>query len=133
MPPDPVPPSRNASLQVPARTAGPAAQEEPRRASGGADTEIFVWFEDLSRRRGGAAGLPECLLPVAKDLGVLERRYVEGHLHLLRAVRLRCYKLADPAIAALYVNALAAGTLAWIRTGRGGAQAWSATFDGCAD
>jgi len=109
-----------------AATAAAPGEDAPRDE---ADAEIFVWFEDLRRRSGrGAAGLPECLLPLSARLRVLERRYAEGHLHLLRAVRLRCTGPSAGHVAMLYVGALAAGTLARILTGRRGREAWIATY-----
>ena len=139
MPPDHVPHSHRVfasaawRFRTRARGAGASDRHAPE-SDPGVGTEIFAWFEDLSQRRRpcGTAGLPECLLPVAAGLRVVERRYAEGHLHLLRAVRLRCQGSAHTAVAALYVSALAAGTLAWIRTGRDGERAWLATAGTCA-
>jgi hypothetical protein len=94
----------------------------------GTNTEIFVWFEDTSTRRRdgrrGIAGLPECLLPVAKGMRVLERKYAEGHLHLLTAARIDCREKFGERIAALYTAALSVGTIAWIGTGSQYQRAW---------
>jgi hypothetical protein len=98
-------------------------------------TDLFVWFEDTSNRyrgtRRGIAGLPESLLPYADDLRIVDRRYVEGHLHLLSAVRLRCRGGKDSVgerIASLYTAALSVGTIAWIGTGSQYEQAWNEMF-----
>lgn len=103
-------------------TLASAPQPQP------AATELFVWFEDtVSRQRDGRrgiAGLPESLLPVARGLRVVERRYAEGHLHLLSAVRLRCADRTGERIAALYTAALSVGTIAWIGTGSQYEAAW---------
>jgi len=91
-------------------------------------TEIFVWFEDTSARRRdgrrGIAGLPECLLPSAKGLRVLERKYADGHQHLLTAARIECRTHFGARIAALYAAALSVGTIAWIGTGSQYQRAW---------
>lgn len=90
--------------------------------------DLYVWFEDTSGRhrdgRRGIAGLPESLLPHAHGTRVVERRYVDGHLHLLSAVRLRCSEQFGERIAALYTAALSVGTVAWIGTGAPYARAW---------
>jgi hypothetical protein len=90
--------------------------------------DLYVWFEDTSTRqrdgRRGVAGLPESLLPYARGMRVIERRYVDGHLHLLSAVRLRCREQFGERIAALYTAALSVGTVAWIGTGTQYARAW---------
>lgn len=90
--------------------------------------DLFVWFEDTSARQRegqrGIAGLPESLLPYARGMRVVERRYVDGHLHLLSAVRLRCDDQFGERIAALYTAALSVGTVAWIGTGSQYARAW---------
>jgi hydroxyacyl-ACP dehydratase HTD2-like protein with hotdog domain len=100
----------------------PAPQPQPGPA------ELFVWFEDtVSRQRDGRrgiAGLPESLLPVARGMRVVERRYAEGHLHLLSAVRLRCADRTGERIAAIYTAALSVGTIAWIGTGSQYEAAW---------
>ena len=91
-------------------------------------TEIYVWFEDTSTRRRdgrrGIAGLPECLLPYAKGMRVLERKYAAGHPHLLSAARIECSERFGERIAALYTAALSLGTVAWIGTGSQYACAW---------
>lgn len=90
--------------------------------------DLFVWFEDTSNRnrrnRCGIAGLPEVLLPYARGMRVVERRYTDGHLHLLSAVRIRCTEQFGERIAALYTAALSVGTVAWIGTGEQYARAW---------
>ena len=90
--------------------------------------DLYVWFEDTSGRqrdgRRGIAGLPESLLPHAPSTRVIERRYVDGHLHLLSAVRMRCAEQFGERIAALYTAALSVGTVAWIGTGAQYARAW---------
>jgi len=97
-------------------------------------TDLFVWFEDtLSKQRDGsrrgAAGLPESLLPWPQDgaatMQVIDRRYAEGHLHLLAAVRLRVNGKFGERIAALYTAALSVGTVAWIGTGSQYERAWN--------
>jgi hypothetical protein len=106
-------------LHQPAATE-PAAPQETR--------ELFVWFEDTSARctdgRRGIAGLPESLLPWAPGMRVIERRFTEGHMHLLAAVRLRCSGDAADRIAALYTAALSVGTVAWIGTGAQYERTW---------
>jgi hypothetical protein len=93
-------------------------------------TDLFVWFEDTSARtrgpsgRRGIAGLPESLLPVAAGMKSLERRYVDGHFHLLSAVRIRCNDKFGERIAAIYTAALSVGTVAWIGTGSHYERAW---------
>ncbi|MCU0949676.1 MAG: hypothetical protein MUC68_01110 [Burkholderiaceae bacterium] len=100
-------------------------------------TDLFVWFEDTSARQRdgslrGAAGLPECLLPWPQDpdvsMQVIDRRYAEGHLHLLSAVRLRVNGKFGERIAALYTAALSVGTVAWIGTGEQYARAWAELY-----
>ncbi|GAB4476832.1 MAG: hypothetical protein OHK0044_22920 [Burkholderiaceae bacterium] len=102
------------------------------QASAARPTELFVWFEDTSARTRngsrGIAGLPESLLPYAKGMRVVERRYVEGHLHLLSAVRIRCDDKFGERVAALYTAALSVGTVAWIGTGPQYAQAWAEMY-----
>jgi len=94
--------------------------------------ELFVWFEDTSGQQHGGvrgiAGLPECLLPVDKNLRIIERHYMRDHLHLLTAVRLRCRERTAESIAALYTAALAVGTAAWIGTGTQYELAWKALY-----
>jgi hypothetical protein len=92
--------------------------------------ELFVWFEDTSTRnsRNGIAGLPESLLPYSKGMRVAERRYVEGHLHLLTAVRIRCADKFGEKIAAIYTAALSVGTIAWIGTGSQYERAWNEMY-----
>jgi hypothetical protein len=105
----------------------------PARASG----DLFVWFEDTASRRDngrrGIAGLPESLLPWDTKMKVIERRYAEGHLHLLSAVRLRCPERQGERIAAIYTAALSVGTVAWIGTGRQYELAWEEMFPYGAD
>lgn len=102
-------------------------QDEPA-----AERELFVWFEDTAARgeegRRGIAGLPESLLPYSKGMRVVERRFVEGHMHLLCAVRLRCRGDAAERIAALYTAALAVGTVAWIGTGAQYERTWNEMY-----
>jgi len=111
----------------------PATSAAPVRASG----DLFVWFEDTASRREqgrrGIAGLPESLLPWDYKMRVIERRYAEGHLHLLSAVRLRCGERQGERIAAIYTAALSVGTVAWIGTGKQYAQAWNEMFPHGAD
>ncbi|HYS11789.1 MAG TPA: hypothetical protein VEN28_00645 [Burkholderiaceae bacterium] len=99
--------------------------------------DLFVWFEDTAARRDtgrrGIAGLPESLLPWDHKTRVIERRYAEGHLHLLSAVRLRCGERQGERIAAIYTAALSVGTVAWIGTGRQYEQAWHEMFPYGAD
>ena len=65
-----------------------AAAIEPASTRGNAEapTELFVWFEDTAARalegRRGVAGLPESLLPISREMKLVERRYAENHLHL---------------------------------------------------
>lgn len=97
-----------------------------------AGTELFVWFEDTRSRRSpdwqGAAGFPECLLPYGKGVRVLERRYVDGHLHLLAAARIRCDERLAECVAMIYTQALALGTIAWIGTGEQYRRAWTRMY-----
>jgi len=90
--------------------------------------ELFVWFEDTSARatdgRRGIAGLPESLLPIAPGMRVVERRFAEGHMHLLCAVRLACRGDAAERIASLYTSALSVGTVAWVGTGAQYERTW---------
>jgi hypothetical protein len=113
--------TRSIDSAAPAITRAPAEQT----------TDLFVWFEDTSHRsdeRRGIAGLPEALLPWPFDgsqsMQVIARRYAEGHMHLLAAVRLRCTGKFGERIAALYTSALSVGTVAWIGTGSQYEQAW---------
>ena len=91
--------------------------------------EIFVWFEDTSTRpiegRRGIAGLPESLLPHLGATRVRERRYSEGHMHLLAAARMECGDEPSELFAALYTAALSVGTVAWIGTGAKYARTWN--------
>jgi hypothetical protein len=107
--------------------AAPAVTRVPAEQT----TDLYVWFEDTSHRSGerrGIAGLPEALLPWPFDgsqsMQVISRRYAEGHMHLLAAVRLRCTGKFGERIAALYTSALSVGTVAWIGTGSQYEQAW---------
>jgi hypothetical protein len=77
--------------------------------------------------------LPESLLPWDYKMRVIERRYAEGHLHLLSAVRLRCGERQGERIAAIYTAALSVGTVAWIGTGKQYEQAWHEMFPYGAD
>ena len=94
-----------------------------------APTELFVWFEDTAARalegRRGVAGLPESLLPISREMKLIERRYAENHLHLLSAVRISCRQNVAELIASLYTAALSVGTVAWIGTGKQYAHTWS--------
>jgi hypothetical protein len=109
------------------------AHAAPARPSG----DLFVWFEDTAARREngrrGIAGLPESLLPWEHKMRVIERRYAQGHLHLLSAVRLHCGERQGERIAAIYTAALSVGTVAWIGTGRQYEQAWHEMFPNSAD
>lgn len=91
--------------------------------------EIFVWFEDTStlqvESRRGIAGLPESLLPYPGATRVSERRYAEGHMHLLAAARIVCKGEPSELFAALYTAALSVGTVAWIGTGAKYARTWN--------
>jgi hypothetical protein len=111
----------------------PAAQVELDGShTNPAKTELFVWFEDNRQRRvnvsRGAAGFPECLLPYGRGMRVLDRRYVEGHVHLLAAVRIRCDERLAECVAAIYTTALALGTIAWIGTGEQYRRAWTQMY-----
>ncbi|HJW52744.1 MAG TPA: hypothetical protein VJ501_12095 [Burkholderiaceae bacterium] len=105
-----------------------AVQEAPPPAV----RELFVWFEDTSARaidgRRGIAGLPESLLPLAAGLRVVERRFAEGHMHLLCAVRLACRGESAERIASLYTAALSVGTVAWVGTGAQYERAWTEMY-----
>jgi hypothetical protein len=107
------------------QSPAPAA---PARPTG----DLFVWFEDTASRldtgRRGIAGLPESLLPWDHQMRVIERRYAQGHLHLLSAVRLRCQSRQGERIAAIYTAALSVGTVAWIGTGKQYELAWREMF-----
>jgi len=104
----------------------------PETSAREASSDLFVWFEDTAVRQGsgrrGIAGLPECLLPWHHRMRVVERRYAEGHLHLLSAVRLRCAERQGERIAAIYTAALSVGTVAWIGTGRQYELVWHEMF-----
>jgi hypothetical protein len=92
------------------------------------ERDLYVWFENTSARntdgRRGIAGLPESLLPCARGTRVVERRYVEDHMHLLCAVHLKCKGDAADRVAALYTAALSVGTVAWVGTGTQYQRAW---------
>ncbi|MGZ8994548.1 MAG: hypothetical protein ACXW16_11085 [Burkholderiaceae bacterium] len=94
-----------------------------------APAELFVWFEDTAARalegRRGVAGLPESLLPISREMKLVERRYAANHLHLLSAVRISCRQNAAELIASLYTAALSVGTVAWIGTGKQYARTWN--------
>ncbi len=115
-----------------ATTAEPAST----RVNGEAPTELFVWFEDTSARalegRRGIAGLPESLLPISREMKLIERRYAANHLHLLSAVRISCRQNAAELIASLYTAALSVGTVAWIGTGKQYAHTWSDMYQATA-
>ena len=123
----------DAGMHQPVETEAGAATASPIRSSG----DLFVWFEDTAARRDtgrrGIAGLPESLLPYDGKTRVIERRYAEGHLHLLSAVRLRCGERQGERIAAIYTAALSVGTVAWIGTGKQYEQAWNEMFPCSAD
>jgi len=108
-----------------------SAQQTPS-ATARPSGDLFVWFEDTAARREegrrGIAGLPESLLPWDTKMRVIERRYSEGHLHLLSAVRLRCSERQGERIAAIYTAALSVGTVAWIGSGRQYELAWHEMF-----
>jgi len=114
----------------------PLVQELPQPAcempAPRGDRNLYVWFEDTSARandgRRGIAGLPESLLPFAPGLRVVERRFAEGHMHLLCAVHLKCQGDAADRIAALYTAALSVGTVAWIGTGSQYERTWSEMY-----
>lgn len=118
----------DAGMHQPVETDAAKAAATPLKPSG----DLFVWFEDTSVRRDngrrGIAGLPESLLPWEHKMRVVERRYAQGHLHLLSAVRLRCVERQGERIAAIYTAALSVGTVAWIGTGRQYEQAWNEMF-----
>jgi hypothetical protein len=118
-PPSRPPPSSGAEARAEATTL-------PRA------TDLFVWFEDNRQARGsamrGAAGFPECLLPIGKDVRVLERRYADGHVHLLAAARIRCDQRQAECVATIYTSALALGTMAWIGTGEQYRRAWTQMY-----
>jgi len=122
-------------MRQPVGTERSAEAAATRAPEGSAD--LFVWFEDTAVRqdsgRRGIAGLPECLLPWHHKMRVVERRYAEGHLHLLSAVRLRCAERQGERIAAIYTAALSVGTVAWIGTGRQYELAWHEMFPYSAD
>ncbi len=107
-------------------------QAHAAHAAAGAAGDLFVWFEDTSDRkrngRRGVAGLPESLLPWTNKMRIVDRRYVEGHLHLLSAVRVRCHERQGERIAAIYTAALSVGTVAWIGTGQQYEAAWREMF-----
>jgi hypothetical protein len=94
----------------------------------GEERNLYVWFENTATRvlegRRGIAGLPESLLPCARGMRVVERRYAEDHMHLLCAVHLKCRGDAAERIAALYTAALSVGTVAWVGTGAQYQRTW---------
>ncbi len=106
-----------------------AIESASTRGNAEAPTELFVWFEDTAARalegRRGVAGLPESLLPISREMKLVERRYAENHLHLLSAVRIACRQNAAELIASLYTAALSVGTVAWIGTGKQYAHTWN--------
>jgi len=108
------------SFDAPPAHSPDASVEDP--------TDLFVWFEDTSERLQeaglGIAGLPECLLPVGRDLRVIDRQYSPGHPHLLAAVRIRCANRSGERIASIYTAALSVGTVAWIGAGEQYQAAW---------
>jgi hypothetical protein len=120
-----------ASLIAPPAGSSAAATPQARcdETLSAAGAELFVWFEDNRRPPGGrAAGFPECLLPYGKGMRVLERRYADGHPHLLAAVRIRCDDRVGERVASLYTAALALGTIAWIGTGASYRRAWAQLY-----
>ena len=118
--------------------AASAAAADPVSSKGNAEapTELFVWFEDTAARalegRRGVAGLPESLLPISREMRLVERRYAENHLHLLSAVRIVCRHNAAELIASLYTAALSVGTVAWIGTGKQYAHTWNDMYPAAA-
>lgn len=112
-----------------AATSDAAAEPALSKDNADAPTELFVWFEDTAARalegRRGIAGLPESLLPISKEMRLIERRYAENHLHLLSAVRIACRQNVAELIASLYTAALSVGTVAWIGTGKQYAHTWN--------
>ena len=106
-----------------------ATESAPTHGHAEAPTELFVWFEDTAARalegRRGVAGLPESLLPISREMKLVERRYAANHLHLLSAVRISCRQNAAELIASLYTAALSVGTVAWIGTGKQYAHTWN--------
>ena len=123
-----------ATRPISARTVpdSAAAESTSIESVGATPTELFVWFEDTAARklegRRGIAGLPESLLPINRNMRVIERRYAEDHLHLLSAVRIACRQDAGELIASLYTAALSVGTVAWIGTGAQYACTWSEMY-----
>jgi hypothetical protein len=117
-----------------AMSSAPAFDPRPVRRSTTCAGDLFVWFEDTSARwregKRGIAGLPESLLPTMNCIKVRDRRYAQGHLHLLCAVRLACSDRLGEAIAAISSCAIGIGTVAWIGTGEHYAAAWREMFDG---
>jgi hypothetical protein len=114
-------------------SSAPAFDPRPTRRSKASGGDLFVWFEDTSARwrdgKRGIAGMPESLLPAMRCIKVHDRRYAQGHLHLLCAVRLVCSERLGEAIAAISSSALGIGTVAWIGTGEHYAAAWREMFD----
>ncbi len=121
-----------------AAASADAAVTEPASLDGAGvvPTELFVWFEDTAARqlegRRGVAGLPESLLPISREMKLVERRYAENHLHLLSAVRISCRQNAAELIASLYTAALSVGTVAWIGTGKQYAHTWNDMYPAAA-
>jgi len=113
-----------------------AAEPASIRLNAEAPTELFVWFEDTAARalegRRGVAGLPESLLPISREMKLVERRYAANHLHLLSAVRISCRQNAAELIASLYTAALSVGTVAWIGTGKQYARTWNDMYPAAA-
>ena len=109
-----------------------AVQPASNKGTAEAPTELFVWFEDTAARalegRRGVSGLPESLLPISREMRIVERRYAENHLHLLSAVRIACRQNAAELIASLYTAALSVGTVAWIGTGKQYAHTWNEMY-----
>ena len=119
-----------AATQPLGRFSAPA--ERQVQAASSVRQELFVWFEDTSARpvqgRRGIAGLPESLLPLTAGARVRDRRYVEGHMHLLAAARIECRENPADLFASLYTVALSVGTVAWIGTGEKYARTWSEMY-----
>jgi hypothetical protein len=107
--------------------AAPVTTKAENRTEG-EERDLYVWFENTAARanegRRGIAGLPESLLPCARGMHVIERRYAADHMHLLCAVHLKCRGDAAERIAALYTAALSVGTVAWVGTGAQYQRAW---------
>jgi len=95
---------------------------EVRTGLDSAAQDLYVWFEDTTHRNRSRRR------PYAQGLRVLERRYVDGHLHLLSAARIRCLNHYGQCVSALYTAALSVGTIAWIGTGAQYAKAWNELY-----